>query len=175
MREPMAIRWIRALEKAMGLAVKGKYLKSIKYAKKVLEMNPKAAEAHYSIGTSYELLSYEEEDKGNYSQAEDYLKKAKISWDEAKKIDPDIHISYYDDNLSEEKMENVSCTRCNKLLETVDMSHGTTTIGTLPTLYDGVICKKCGKIECTNCKGTPIHKPCSWCKGEVSPAYQNLL
>lgn len=72
-------------------------------------------------------------------------------------------------------MINVYCTRCNKLLQEVDMSHGVMTIGTLPTLYKGVICNKCGKIECTHCKGNSFDKPCSWCKGDVSPAYEHLL
>jgi hypothetical protein len=81
-----------------------------------------------------------------------------------------------------EKIDNraakatVTCTRCHQPLERVDMSRGAMTVGSnLPTLYAGVICNKCGKVECSNCKGSPVDKPCSWCGGAVSPAYEHLL
>jgi hypothetical protein len=68
------------------------------------------------------------------------------------------------------------CVRCNKTLEEVDLfSKGMFVIGEVPTLYNGVVCTKCGKVECAYCKGRPFEKPCSWCGGKVSPAYENLI
>jgi len=68
------------------------------------------------------------------------------------------------------------CDRCSKPLTELDMSRGTLTFGgSLPTLYQGVVCNACQKVECTDCKGGLLDSPCSWCGGEVSPAYKNLL
>jgi hypothetical protein len=65
------------------------------------------------------------------------------------------------------------CARCHKPLKRLDMARGATTLGgNLPTLFAGVICNACGKVECSDCKGIPPDKPCSWCGGEVSPAYE---
>ena len=69
---------------------------------------------------------------------------------------------------------DIKCSRCKKHLEKLDMSRGTLTFGgPLPTLYSGVICKSCGRIECTDCKTGSISDPCSWCKGNVVPAYES--
>jgi hypothetical protein len=65
------------------------------------------------------------------------------------------------------------CTRCGKALEKLDWGgRPTITIGSLPTLYNGVICDKCGKIECGSCKPGPSDAPCSWCGSQVSPAME---
>lgn len=73
-------------------------------------------------------------------------------------------------------MKTITCARCNHSLERLDMSRGALVFGgTLPALYGGVVCNQCGKVECTNCKGAPMDGPCSWCRGSVSPAYENLL
>lgn len=77
---------------------------------------------------------------------------------------------------SEEKSsETWTCAKCRKTLAPMDWSRGAVTLGTLPTLYDGVICSTCGKLECVACKGSKVDAPCSWCSGPVSPAYENLL
>lgn len=73
-------------------------------------------------------------------------------------------------------MKAVTCACCNRALERLDMNQGAFVIGgTLPALYSGVVCNQCGKVECTQCKGTPINGPCLWCRGSVSPAYENLV
>jgi hypothetical protein len=74
-------------------------------------------------------------------------------------------------------MINPICASCKKSLERLDMSRGAITFGgTLPILYSGVICMKCRRIECTDCrKGRIIDAPCKWCGGEVKPAYANYL
>jgi HEAT repeat protein len=69
-----------------------------------------------------------------------------------------------------------TCTRCKKNLARVDMSRGAVTIGgPLPTLYCGVVCESCRKVECEDCKGANLAAPCSWCGNPVSPAYEHLL
>jgi len=79
-------------------------------------------------------------------------------------------------NKEEPKPTGPICARCRKPLEKVDMSgRGVIAFGAVPTLYNGVVCTNCGKIECSPCKGRPFDKPCSWCGGKVSPAYENLL
>jgi hypothetical protein len=67
-------------------------------------------------------------------------------------------------------MNQPTCTRCKKVLEKTPMVEGEVIGGTLPMLYKGLICTKCGKIECTNCKGAILQAPCSWCGGKVTPA-----
>ena len=68
-----------------------------------------------------------------------------------------------------------TCTRCHTSLERLDISRGAMISVGLPILYSGVICSKCGRVECSNCKGEPFEKPCTWCGGDVSPAYEQLL
>ena len=63
------------------------------------------------------------------------------------------------------------CARCGKELERLDMGRGGVTIGRMPTLYKGVRCTSCGKLECTDCKGSPADKPCSFCGKPVEPAF----
>ena len=73
-------------------------------------------------------------------------------------------------------MTNPKCDRCGKKLVKHDTSRPVLTLGPpLPPLYQGVVCESCGKIECTDCKGKPLQKPCSWCGGSVAPAYEHLL
>lgn len=73
-------------------------------------------------------------------------------------------------------MDTPICGRCKKNLEKLDISRGAMTFGgSIPTLYKGVICTKCHKIECTDCKGYKLDAPCSWCGENVSPAYDYLL
>lgn len=68
------------------------------------------------------------------------------------------------------------CTRCRRSLKVLHMSRGAIQLGgTVPTLYDGVICTSCRRVECSACKGTPVDAPCSWCGSVVSPAYEHLL
>lgn len=68
-----------------------------------------------------------------------------------------------------------TCTRCGKVLEKSPLFEGEVIGGTLPMLYKGLICTKCGKIECPNCKGAILHAPCSWCGGKVTPATEDKL
>ncbi len=69
-----------------------------------------------------------------------------------------------------------TCTRCGKVLEeAANMFPQAKVIGTIPILYKGVICTKCGKIECVNCKGASLQAPCSWCGGKVTPVTEDLL
>lgn len=66
------------------------------------------------------------------------------------------------------------CSKCNKVLKPTDFLKNTNIIGggKPPTLLDGVVCNSCHRYECTKCKGTPMHGPCSWCGGSVSPAIE---
>ncbi len=74
------------------------------------------------------------------------------------------------------KSSKPKCERCNKTLEIVDLfGRGALVVGYVPTLYNAVVCTECGKIECAYCKGQPFERPCSWCNGKVSPAYENLI
>ena len=74
-------------------------------------------------------------------------------------------------------MKTVACACCNRHLDKLDdLSSGALTFGgSMPAIYSGVVCEKCGKIECTDCKGDPADRPCSWCGGSVSPAFEHLL
>ena|SRR5450759_5283828 len=82
----------------------------------------------------------------------------------------------WEEDASRTRVKTVSCARCGEQLQQLDMSRGAMTFGgSLPPLYNGVICDRCGKIECSDCKGSPMDKPCSWCNGDVSPAYEHLL
>jgi ribosomal protein L37E len=76
-----------------------------------------------------------------------------------------------------EVINKVQCSRCGKSLVELNMSRGALTFGgRVPVLYNGVICSRCGKIECTDCRrGIPIDAPCRWCGSEVYPAYDIYL
>jgi hypothetical protein len=67
----------------------------------------------------------------------------------------------------------LACGRCRKPLAAIGMNHGFG--GQLPTLYNGVVCNVCRKLECTQCKGSRVDAPCSWCGASVSPAYEHLI
>lgn len=73
-----------------------------------------------------------------------------------------------------------SCHRCKRSLRPVDLAHeGFITYegdhSTLPTLYSGVICTRCGRIECTTCRMGGMSRPCFWCGGKIEPAYDHAL
>lgn len=57
--------------------------------------------------------------------------------------------------------DEIICNRCGSCPEII-----TTDLG---SMYKGVRCNECKKIECLNCKGLPPDRPCSWCGGKVSP------
>src|SRR5437764_258030 len=64
-----------------------------------------------------------------------------------------------------------SCRRCGRKLQSQEM-------GGLPgagALYSGVVCQTCGSVECSDCKGDQAQTPCSWCSGDVSPAWEQRL
>jgi len=63
-------------------------------------------------------------------------------------------------------MQELKCYKCNRDLRLVQ--------GVMP-MYDGVLCKKCKKLECIHCKGSPANRPCSACGGEVTPAFAQLF
>lgn len=67
------------------------------------------------------------------------------------------------------------CHSCGRTLGRLDRYQTGINLGNTPILYDGVICKVCGKIICSTCKGIPADWPCTYCGGEVSPAYENML
>jgi len=74
----------------------------------------------------------------------------------------------------------VSCSRCKKNLRAVDLAREGFIIyegdhSSLPTLYSGVICTRCGRIECTNCRMGGVSRPCFWCGGKVEPAYDHAI
>ncbi|MFO0926104.1 MAG: hypothetical protein U0736_03570 [Gemmataceae bacterium] len=48
--------------------------------------------------------------------------------------------------------------------------------GGIPFLYNGVVCKGCGRVECTDCqkqRGQMGDTPCRWCGDRVMPAFDN--
>lgn len=65
------------------------------------------------------------------------------------------------------------CASCGKILEKDKSPFAAR--GIIPPLYTGVICNKCGKIECVDCKTDKMDAPCSWCGGDVSPAFEHKL
>jgi hypothetical protein len=74
----------------------------------------------------------------------------------------------------------VSCSRCKKALRAVDVAREGFIVyegdhSQLPTLYSGVVCTRCGKVECTNCRLGGISRPCFWCGNKVEPAYDHAL
>jgi len=74
----------------------------------------------------------------------------------------------------------VSCSRCKKSLRVVDIAREGFIVyegdhSSLPTLYSGVICTRCGKVECTNCRLGGMSRPCFWCGSKVEPAYDHAL
>jgi hypothetical protein len=75
-----------------------------------------------------------------------------------------------------EQYSDILCKRCGKPLKIFDMSRGAVVMGgEMLTLYDAVVCSGCRSLECTSCKGHTLDAPCSWCGGQVSPAYKHLL
>lgn len=60
------------------------------------------------------------------------------------------------------------CDSCSNAL-TFNMMVGTR------RLFDGVVCRQCGKVQCSRCKGTPAQAPCKWCGGAISPCYDTYL
>ncbi len=70
-----------------------------------------------------------------------------------------------------------SCSRCGAALQRLQQSPpGAVTFGgPLPTLYRGVTCTICRRAECTDCKGSTLHAPCSWCGGRVAPAWADQI
>jgi hypothetical protein len=74
----------------------------------------------------------------------------------------------------------VTCTRCKKSLRAVDIAKEGFIVyegdhSQLPTLYSGVVCSRCGKVECTNCRLGGMSRPCLWCGSKVEPAYDHAL
>ena len=74
----------------------------------------------------------------------------------------------------------VSCNRCKRTLRAVDTASEGFIVyegdhSSLPTLYSGVICTKCGRIECTVCRLGGVSRPCFWCGNKVEPAYDYAL
>jgi len=74
----------------------------------------------------------------------------------------------------------VSCNRCNRIMRAVDTASEGFIVyegdhSSLPTLYSGVICTKCGRIECTVCRLGGVSRPCFWCGNKVEPAYDYAL
>jgi hypothetical protein len=68
------------------------------------------------------------------------------------------------------------CAGCQRTLTRLEKFTAMPAIGgTLPALYGGVICSRCGRVECSDCKGVPVDAPCSWCAGPVSPAFEHML
>ncbi len=72
-----------------------------------------------------------------------------------------------------------TCDKCRKPLEAMDLGAGARMMtGNAPVLYMGVVCRACGRLECRSCKlsgGGPLDAPCSWCGGQVSPAYDRQI
>ncbi len=68
---------------------------------------------------------------------------------------------------------NYTCSRCRSTLEQLEMfGANTTVVGSIPTYYNGVVCDRCGKIECAKCRNTRVRHsddPCTWCGASVSP------
>ncbi|MBN2207224.1 MAG: hypothetical protein JW742_07455 [Candidatus Aminicenantes bacterium] len=74
----------------------------------------------------------------------------------------------------------VSCSRCKKPLRVVDIAREGFIVyegdhSQLPTLYSGVICTRCGRVECTSCRLGGISRPCFWCGGRIEPAYDHAV
>ena len=67
------------------------------------------------------------------------------------------------------KRKTPVCDRCAQELSVYGLSYSHSK-GHLPTLYGGVICTKCGHVECLRCKNAPPEHPCSWCGFPVVPA-----
>lgn len=87
--------WFALTRRAFKCSRRGEYQRSIELAEKAIKLNPRASEAWRLMGNAYELLGDEMEEKGNYSRAKEYHKKATEAWDEAKKINPRIIIPFY--------------------------------------------------------------------------------
>jgi hypothetical protein len=82
-----------------------------------------------------------------------------------KKLEPKNAKPESRDNRTTQKPKpKVQCSKCSKELA----------LSSRLPMYMGVVCDKCKKIECADCK-EPLDSPCSWCKGTVSPAYTYLV
>jgi len=67
--------------------------------------------------------------------------------------------------------DSITCARCSKpLREIEDIFAKVTGIPATEIQYNALVCVKCKKIECTDCKGSAHRAPCSWCGGEVAAA-----
>jgi len=87
--------WIRYVNKSYKYCRKGEYLKSIEFAKKALELNPRSSEAWRLIGNNYEFIGDDMELTGDNYNAEKYHNKATEAWDKAKQINPNVSIPGY--------------------------------------------------------------------------------
>lgn len=88
-------RWAILTHKAYEYGTRGEYQKSIEFAEKAIQLNPRASEAWRLVGNAYEFLGDEMEQNGKHKEAEDFHRKATMAWDKAKKINPSIIISGY--------------------------------------------------------------------------------
>ena len=68
------------------------------------------------------------------------------------------------------------CATCRKELEMLRFAIRESETSRAPTtVFSGIVCKECKKIQCSDCKGHPNLSPCKWCGGEVAPAYSKYL
>jgi hypothetical protein len=68
------------------------------------------------------------------------------------------------------------CDACGQTLPSIDLAAGTTKVfGQAPTLFEGLVCLACGKVECSRCLGGDNRARCRWCDGRVKPAYAHYL
>lgn len=87
-----------------------------------------------------------------------------------------LSVKFAVDSPSTTRSRAPGCHRCRGELNSLDMSRGAANVGApLPTLFNGVVCERCRKIECMKCKGTAPSAPCTWCGGQVSPAFSHLV
>lgn len=87
--------WIRYVNKSNRYGAKGDYWKSIEFAEKALELNPRSSEAWRLIGNAYEFLGDDMELSGDNDKAKKYHSKATEAWDKAKQINPNVSIPGY--------------------------------------------------------------------------------
>ncbi len=67
-----------------------------------------------------------------------------------------------------------TCDRCGNDLAVYEVSYAHVS-GRLPTLFGGVVCSKCHRVECMSCKNGPAERPCSWCGFPVVPADEDEI
>jgi len=87
--------WIVLTHKAYECGTRGEYQKSIEFAEKAIQLNPRASEAYRLIGNAYEFLGDEAEESGDYKKATEFHRKATEAWNKAKEINPHIIIPGY--------------------------------------------------------------------------------